>query len=478
MRLERSITDIEPSPSVRKAAHVEPEFSSFRDPSGFLFWSGGEIFRCIAHRYQRQFQHASESGLYTSCVKDGLLLPFEQSGRNFGLAQCHAVLKPTLLPQITYPYEWCFDQLKDAALLTLRVHLRALEHGMVLKDASIYNVQTLGAGRPRLIDHLSFDFLTDHGAWPAYGQFCRHFLAPLTLMSYVDPGLGRMLQIHLDGIPLDLASRLLPISTRFRLGLQMHLHLHAKMVSKHGHANKKVEVRTLSAEQLAALARSLERTVAGLRPSTRTTEWGDYASHSHYSSRASSAKLAAVRQMVGQVKPRVIWDIGGNDGQYSRTLTDLADRIVCMDADPVAVNRNYLACRDGKITNVTPLVVDLTNPSPDIGFANRERPALVQRDRPDLAMALALIHHLAITHNLPFAYVARYLAGLCRHLIVEFVPKQDPQVKRLLLNRKDTFEDYGEDQFRAAFSEYFVVLQEISVADTERKLFLMQERSS
>ena len=478
MRLERSLMAAKPSLSVRNTAHIQLEFSSFRDPSGFLFWSGGEIFRCVEQHYQRQFQHASNSGLYASCVKDGLLLPFEHSSRDFGLAQCHAVLKPALLPQITYPYEWCFDQLKDAALLTLRVHLRALEHGMLLKDASAYNVQTLGAGRPCLIDHLSFDFVAEHGAWPAYGQFCRNFLAPLALMSYIDPGLGRMMQIYIDGIPLELASRLLPISTRFKMGLQMHLHLHGRMVSKHGRAKKKAKFRNLTTEQLVALARSLERTVAGLRPSRRMTEWGDYASHSNYSCRASEAKLAAVRQMAEQVRPRVIWDIGGNDGKYSRALAGIAQRIVCLDSDPVAVNQNYMACRNGGIANVIPLIVDFTNPSPGIGFANQERPALEKRGKPDLAMVLALIHHLAITHCLPFSFIARYLASLCRHLIIEFVPGHDPQVQRLLLNRKNVFEDYTEDRFREAFSKYFSILHEAPVADIDRKLFLMQQRST
>ena len=150
---------------------------------------------------------------------------------------------------------------------------------------------------------------------------------------------------------------------------------------------------------------------------------GRLRSHSNYSCRASEAKLAAVRQMAEQVKPRVIWDIGGNDGKYSRALADIAQRIVCMDSDPLAVNQNYMACRNGGIANVIPLIVDFTNPSPGIGFANQERPALEQRGKPDLAMVLASIHHLAITHGLPFSYIARYLASLCRHLIVEFVPK-------------------------------------------------------
>src|SRR5262249_50605312 len=151
---------------------------------------------------------------------------------------------------------------------------------------------------------------------------------------------------------------------------------------------------------------------ARLQPNKRITEWGDYASYSNYSSRANDAKLTAIRQMVEQVKPRVIWDIGGNDGCYSRALSDIAQCILCMDADPVAVNRNYVRCRQDAIVNVIPLIVDFANPSPDIGFANRERPALERRGKPDLAMVLALIHHLVVTHNLPLSYIASYLAGL------------------------------------------------------------------
>jgi hypothetical protein len=313
---------------------------------------------------------------------------------------------------------------------------------MVLKDASAYNIPMLGAGRLCLIDHLSFDFLAAHGTWPAYGQFCRNFLAPLALMSCADPGLSRMMQLHINGIPLDLASQLLPSSTKLRVGLLMHLHLHAKMVSKYERANTKLKGRTLNAEQMGALARSLERTIARLRPNARVTEWGKYAPCSSYSCGASDAKLSAVRRMIQQVKPRVIWDIGGNDGRYSRALSRFAEHIVCIDADPMAVNQNYLACRDEGIVNVIPLLADFTNPSPDSGFANRERPALERRGKPDLALALALIHHLVITHNLPFTQVAGYLATLCRYLIIEFVPRHDPQVERLLLNRKDVFEDY------------------------------------
>ena len=454
---------------------IEPEFSSFRDRAGFVFRCGGTIFRCVDHRYNRQYRHAVESGLFASCVADGLLLPFEEYDQDFGLSQCHAVLKPVLVPQITWPYEWCFEQLKDAALVTLRAHLRALQHGMLLKDASSYNVQMV-AGRPCLIDHLSFDFAADHVAWPAYGQFCRHFLAPLALMSRVDGGLGRMLQLHLDGIPLDLAARLLPFSTRFAPGLLMHLHLHARTIGRHAGASQALKRRGMTIAQFSAIAASLEQTVRHLRFSERRTEWGDYDPAVSYSSAAEAAKLQSVRTMAESVNPGVIWDVGGNDGTFSRPLADLAQSIVCMDADPAAVNRNYLECKKAGATNVQPIIFDVGNPSPSIGFANRERLSLAHRGKPDLVLALALIHHLAITHNLPLGYVSNWLASLCRNLIIEFVPKEDKQVGRLLLNRADVFDDYNEAGFRAEFSRHFDIERAVPIAESQRILFLMRRK--
>ena len=128
-----------------------------------------------------------------------------------------AVLRPRELPLISYPYEWCFSQLREAALLTLELQRRALAAGMRLKDASAYNIQ-FDAGRPILIDTLSFEVGDPTQPWPAYRQFCEHFLAPLALMAYRDPRCGLMLRDFIDGIPVDLAARLMPGRTRLRPG--------------------------------------------------------------------------------------------------------------------------------------------------------------------------------------------------------------------------------------------------------------------
>ena len=455
---------------------VYREASSFRDPSGYLFWRDGEIYRYVAPAYARQFARARESGLYAEGISRGWLLPFELADpKTTEPGNAIAILKPRQIATITYPYEWSFGQLKDAAILTLNLHLAALKHGMVLKDASAYNVQFVD-GRACFIDHLSFDLLSEHGLWSAYGQFCRHFLAPLTLMSKIDLAFAKLSQLYLDGIPLDLASALLPRRTWLRPGLALHLHLHARMVRKHSGTRQRISIRSLSPERLSQLAESLLALVRGLSAKDSATEWTGYYSDTNYSEAALEAKKRIVRDMVNRVAPQVMWDVGGNNGFFSHAVRDLAGQIICMDIDAACVDQNYALCKRDEVTNILPLVVDISNPSPGIGFSNRERLSLEERSMPDQIMALALIHHLAIAKNIPFAQIARYFSEHGEYLLIEFVPKSDSQVQRLLLNRKDVFDDYNEENFRSAFSSQFAILDEKPIASSERSLFLMRRK--
>lgn len=463
------------------AAGYAREYASFRDPSGFMFWRDGEIYRCIQASYADEFRAAESCGLFAAAIDAGLLLPFEtcEAARlpvQFGDRNRCTVLKPRQLKAISYPYEWSFTALKDAAIRTLRLHLLALEHGFLLKDASAFNVQFVD-GAPQFIDHLSFDRIAHHDAWPAYGQFCRHFLSPLLLMSYVDLSFGSILQKYIDGPPLELVSRLLPRHTMLSPAIQMHLHMHAHLSKSYAGTHERVGAgKGLSTRGFNSIAASLLKLVERLEPKDQVTEWGDYYSDTNYSERAFSAKADMLRTMVQAARPRLIWDLGGNNGEFSRALHDLADLIICMDIDPRAVDQNYIRCRKDKIPNVLPLIADITNPPPAMGFANRERPALFERSRPDLVIALALIHHLAISNNLPLEYVADFLADHAPSLIIEFVPKSDSQAQRLLANRPDIFPDYTREGFESAFGKRFAIAKADDIPGTERILFLMHRR--
>jgi len=450
--------------------------SSFRDPSGFVFTREGSVYRQVSRAYQDNYDHLMRSGLYEALVGSSLLIRHEEVGGDHASAQgAYKVLKPELVPFISYPYEWCFSQLKNAALTTLQIQKTALDFGMSLKDGSAYNIQFL-KGRPVFIDTLSFERYHEGQTWVAYRQFCQHFLAPLALASYRDIRLNQLSRVHLDGIPLDLASSLLPVRSRFRFSLLSHLHLHAKSQKYFADKIPNRGGRRMSLKGFLGLVDSLQAAVERLKWRPRGTEWADYYEKNGYSQEALEHKKELVRSFLESMNPGMIWDLGANTGLFSRIAGDRGIATISFDVDPAAVERNYLECRERGECNILPLVLDLTNPSPSIGWHNRERDSLVGRGPADAVMALALIHHLAISNNLPFARIAEFLAGICERLIIEFVPKSDSQVQRLLSTREDIFADYNQQTFEDTFSEYFRIERCVEIRDTERALYLMEKR--
>ncbi|MGE5123941.1 MAG: hypothetical protein ACM3H7_05445, partial [Acidobacteriaceae bacterium] len=386
---------------------------------------------------------------------------------------------PDRLKFISYPYEWSFSQLKDAALATLAVQKIALDMGMVLKDASAYNIQ-FPTGKPVLIDTLSFEAYHEGDPWVAYRQYCQHFLAPLALMAYKDVRLSQLLRVYIDGIPLELASRLLPRRTRYGLGLATHIHLHAAAQKRYADTaiSKNHTTRKMSKLSFMGLMDSLESTTRKLNWKPAGTEWGDYytASASHYSASAFEHKKQLVSQFLERIQPAITWDLGANTGEFSRLAANRGSLTIAFDIDPAAVELNYLACKRDADTHLLPLVMDFTNPSPALGWHNRERRALLERAPADALLALALIHHLAISNNVPLPLLADYLHDLGNWLIIEWVPKQDSQVQRLLASRQDIFSGYHQEGFEAAFGEYFNLHEKIALQDSDRVLYLMEKK--
>ena len=448
---------------------------SFRDPSGFVFHKNGSIYRQINESYKQQYDRLIDSGLYQKLLKMGLIIPHEEITNNsIGDIKAYKVIKPEKIAFISYPYEWCFSQLKDAALATLAIQKTAFEFGMTLKDASAYNIQ-FHNGKPILIDTLSFEEYQEGQPWIAYKQFCQHFLAPLALMSFTDVRLNQLLRIHIDGIPLDLASRLLPFRSHLKLSLLSHIHIHSK--SQKHFADKTVETkRKMSRRAIMGLISNLDSTVRSLHWKPADTEWGDYYDETNYSRESFCHKGELVSEFLDEIKPRSLWDIGANTGHFSRIASSKGIDIISFDIDPAAVEKNYVSCRDENISRCLPLLIDLTNPNPGIGWANEERMSLIERGPADCMMALALIHHLAISNNLPLKMVAELFGRLCRWLAIEFVPKSDSQVKRLFRTRKDIFPDYTQDGFEKAFREYFSIKRVEKIGDSDRTLYLMRKQ--
>lgn len=457
---------------------IEPLPSSFRDPSGFLFRDRGVLYRQVNRGYREDYDHFLSSGLYGSLVDAGLLVAHQEVGlRRPESSECFKILRPEPLPFISYPFEWSFSQLQDAALTTLLIQKRSLEHGMSLKDGTAYNIQFRN-GKPLFIDTLSFEKYSEGRPWTAYRQFCQHFLAPLALAGYSDIRLSQLLRVHLDGIPLDLASRLLPVRTRFRFSLLTHLHLHAKAQTHFADKPERRVRRSVGRRALQGLIENLESCVGGLRWTPPGDEWASYYEDTNYTGEAFRHKQQLVGEHLDRIhpKPDMVWDLGANTGRFSRLAANRGMATVAFDQDPACVERNYRDCRQEGIANLLPLWVDLTNPSPNLGWQGRERMSLLERGSPDVVLALALIHHLAIANNLPLSRLAGFFGDLCRSLIIEFVPKTDSQVQRLLASREDVFPGYTQDVFEQAFRRYFEIRAVSKIRQSERTLYRMERR--
>jgi ribosomal protein L11 methylase PrmA len=460
--------------------HLNSEYvpASFRDPSGFLFKRGGSIYRQVNTAYKENFDYLTTSGLYEALVNEQLLIPHDVFHvESADSDKAYKIIRPELVEFISYPYEWCFSQLKDAALTTLRVHKKAFDFGMSLRDCSAYNVQ-FRKGKPIFIDTLSFEKYHEGQPWVAYRQFCQHFLAPLALMSYRDVRLNQLLRVYIDGVPLDLASSLLPLRTRFSLSLLTHIHIHAR--SQKHYASRSVDTSRYKINRLAflGLVDNLESAIGKLKWQPKGTEWVDYYKDTNYSEDALQHKKEIVAEFLDKLRPKNVWDLGGNVGIFSRIASDKGIPTISFDIDPAAIERSYLECVSKGETNILPLLEDLTNPSSGIGWAGTERMSLMQRGPADTVLALALVHHLAISNNVPFNKLADFFSKICRSLIIEFVPKNDSHVKSLLVTREDIFPDYTQAAFERAFGPYFAVLNSLRIKDSERVLYLMQSSKS
>jgi hypothetical protein len=410
--------------------------------------------------------------------KKGLLVRHEEVETSLAAVPgAHRVLRPERVPFISYPYEWCFSAYRDAALATLEIQAEALKHGMALKDASAYNIQFVD-GRPVFIDTLSFEPYVPGSPWVAYRQFCQHFLAPLALMARKDVRMNTLMKGFIDGVPLDMASSLLGGASKWSPRLLMHIHAHARSQARHAEDGGSGAVRKAHVSKLAlqGILDSLRGTIESLKWTPVGTEWTDYYTFTNYTDEAFEAKRGIVEKFLTDAAPRSVWDLGANNGEFSRVASRRGIPTVAFDIDPGAVEKNYRQIRNDREANLLPLVQDLTNPSPAIGWANAERDAFAARGPVDMVLALALIHHLAISNNVPLGQVAAFLASVCRNVVIEFVPKEDSQVRKLLASREDVFPDYTQSGFEAAFKERFDIRESVLIPGSCRTLHWMTTR--
>lgn len=453
-------------------SELEREKSSFRDLSGFVFKKDNVLYRQINECYKSNYEKLMSSGLYDELVSQNLLVSHEEV--TLSNVKAYKIIKPKYIEYVSYPYEWSFSMLKDAGLLTLNIQEKAIEYGMSLKDASSYNVQFDENAKPVFIDTLSFEQF-EETSWKAYGQFCRHFLAPLLLMSFVDMRCQNLLKSYIDGIPLDLVGKMLPLKCKFNLSILMHIYWHSEKINQFEKTcNSDLHKIKLSKSHHLALIDNLKSLISSLKFPMKTSEWGEYYDFTNYSEKSFLSKKEIVSNFINKTNPKSIWDLGGNIGTFTRLASEKGIPSVVFDVDYVSVEKNYLQIKKNKEINLLPLVLDLANPSPAIGWANEERKTFFERSSAEMVLMLALIHHLYFSNNLSFDKVAEFVSKFAKTLVIEFVPKEDSQVKFLAVSKFKNYEGYDVENFEHSFTKYFDIQEKVAIKNSERILYLMK----
>lgn len=467
----------------RSVDHTQIDPASFRDPSGFIYTKDQKVYRQINRTYKPHYDALLSSGLYDELVKKQLLVA-HQEVKTYVSAQTHTykIIEPCIVPFISYPYEWCFSQLKSAALLTLKIQKIAIANKMILKDASAFNVQFLGPN-PIFIDTLSFEIYDEKKTWNAYRQFCMHFLAPLLLMARIDVGLLKLFQTNIDGIPLNLASKLLGIKSWLKPSIALHIHLHALLEKRYENSklsSTEIEKGSFSEQKMFALIESLSKTTESLKLKNYKTQWSNYEDIHNYSEKTYKRKEEILQDFFTQIShtPLKILDIGANSGHFSRIFSNSTELVISIDKDHAAVEKNFIEAKKTSKLNVFPIMNDICSPSPNIGWANIERTSLMSRVSVDLTLMLALIHHLVIFNQVPFKKIASFASQTSRWLIIEFVKVEDSQLQQMLTEIKKDQMRYSQDNFELDFKRFFFIRKKTAITGSHRILYLLERRSS
>jgi len=453
--------------------------SSFRDPSGFLFVHNEELYRQINTNYKKNFEYLINSGLYENLTKNNLLIKHEEIDLDIEKSEdFYKYIKPEKIPFISYPYEWSFSAYKQAALLTLKIQKTALSCDMTLKDASAYNIQFIGY-KPIFIDTLSFENYKENAPWIAYRQFCEHFLAPLLIMTYKDQRLINLLISNINGLPLDLVVKILPLKTFLNFSIFTHIYLNSlsKNIPNKNISAKETRLK-LSKKQLISIIIDLENLIQNLKPKVCNTIWGNYYENTNYNPEAFNHKKQIVNEFINIINPQTFIDLGANTGQFSRSASNVKAYTISIDMDSLAIEKNCQKALEDKDENILPLIIDFANPSPSIGWKCKERENIFDRlGSNQNVMALALIHHLRISNNISINNLAEFFSALSKYLIIEFIPKSDSMVEKLLQNRDDVFSDYTKENFENEFCKYFEIEKYYKIENSERFIYLMKKKN-
>jgi hypothetical protein len=475
---------IRANPEPLRMSEIELESGSFRDRNARVYYDGERVVRGLGQHAAQEWDQLSVTRFFPRLLSDRKVVATRRvddasfttpDGRQWSL-----FLEHERIPFVSYPYEWSFSMLKDAALLQLELVEAALAEGVILKDSSPFNVQWFGSS-PVFIDVVSFERLRPGEPWVGYRQFCRLFLYPLLLEAYKGVPFRPWLRGSLDGIDAQHCRSLMSLRDLLRPGVFTHVYLQSKLQQRYAAADVDVKAKLRDSgfdkQLIQNNVRRLTKVIGSLRWHPGGSEWSDYADQHGYDERDFADKTAFIRDVVGTRRWKMTWDLGSNTGVFSRMAAEGSDYVVAMDADPLAIDRLYASLQSEGQRTIHPLVVNLADPSPDLGWGGCERKSLRHRGKPELTLCLALIHHAVITANIPLAEFIDWLAGLESALVIEFVTRDDAMVQKLLRNKRDDYTDYTQSSFETCLNRSFRIVKQQTMRSGTRVLYFAEPRS-
>jgi SAM-dependent methyltransferase len=459
------------------ASAIEP--GSFRDRTARVFYSNGSVCRGLSALAWVEWQSVAATSFFGQAMQSGQIVATDvvDPGTAYAAVPRHewvAVLRHQTIPFVTYPYEWCFGMLRQAALLQLELLEAALAEGITLKDATPFNIQWIGSS-PIFIDVASFIRSRPGQPWVGYRQFCRTFLYPLFLQAYKGVAFQPWLRGKLDGISAQECRRLMSWRDMLRPGVVGHVVAQSRFERHYADTardiRRELDRAGFDKRLISMNIAGLKKLVAQLSWAPPASAWSEYTSRNSYDPGDAEAKERFVETALASRRPRIVWDLGCNTGRFSRLAAKYADYVVAIDSDHESVERLFGELREGAVRNVLPLVMDVSDPSPGLGWRGRERRPLIERGRPDAVLCLALIHHLAITANVPIADLVDWFAEVGAAVVIEFPTPDDAMVKRLLLNRDSPYTDYAVEYFEKALGARFHIRNRLILSSGTRVLY-------
>ena len=436
--------------------------ASFRDPEGSIFFEGGEVYRTLSAAAQKRMERLFKGKAMQTLLSEGHVVKTSLQNQRLN----HEKIYP-----FSYPYEWSFDMLKDAALQQLHMNKALLEEGFILKDGSAFN-SVYNNGRMTFIDILSIGDLNG-SFWQGYSQFCQHFLYPLLLASHKNIPVNFSWKGRLQGVPLSICNDLFSALEFWKTGIFKHVFLQKKLADSLG--SSKIKSRSVNANIPLALVRGLEKIILTLSPTYANSTWESYEGDNSYGDQDRSIKHAFIEKHVKGNGPAQVLDMGTNAGEYAKLASQYAQRVIAMDFDEACINRLYNEIKeDRSLHTIIPMVGNLMEPSPNQGWHLEERSNQMKRCQSDFFMALALMHHLCITENVPLESFVQFLKKMAPAGIVEWVSLEDDMVQFMMRNRENIFPHYTWENFKSLLERYFSLKEVVETHGGKRKLCFVE----